>query len=173
MHDACQESRRTRLLSPFSLYISFFHTHPRCLSTYKPVSCFLPVPDQVEGQPLDAFTILDLLFICDLGTNFHPTMASISFLHLFWISIDSKKILYFASSSFFSLFPAVGCTTVAGGVISCMISQSAFAGSRGWSRIAAKRPNIAAPSTTDVACECGSITGMLHVFASRRMSAIF
>ena len=121
----------------------------------------------------DTFTSIEFLFICDLGTNFHPTTASISFLHLFWISIDSRNILYFASSSFFSLSPAAGCTTVAGGVISCMISQSAFAGSWGRSRIAAKRPNIAAPSTTDVACECGSITGMLHVFASRRMSAMF
>jgi hypothetical protein len=105
--------------------------------------------------------------------KFHPTTASISFLHLFWISIDSKKILYFASRSFFSLSPAAGCTIVAGGVISCIISQSAFAGSRGRSCIAAKRPNIAAPSTTDVACECGSITGMLQVFASMRMSATF
>ena len=98
--------------------------------------------------------------------------ASISLLHLLLISIDSRKIRYFTSSSLFSLSPAAGRKTVAGGVISCMMSQSAVAGS-GESRIVAKRPSIAAPSTTDAACERGSTTGMLHTFASRPMSAVF
>src|SRR5258708_2264907 len=93
-------------------YFPYFSTHLG--DPIPPYSC--SVPDRI----LDAFAGIEFPFFLHSRYNFHPTTASISFLHLFWISIDSKKILYFASSSFFSLSPTAGCTTVAGGVISCM-----------------------------------------------------
>jgi len=62
-----------------------------------------------------------------------------------------------------------GMSVFPGGVISCMIT---ITGS-GRSGIVTKWPSIAAPSTTDAACEHGSTTGMLHTFANWHMSTTF